>query len=500
MAENITIFPTSLTYSRNTKAPLMDKQLFETLAEAKSYINDKDQTAYVGLTISVINDEPNNGLYYVASIADSTNNTGNLVRVTSDSTIDVAQLQVKVSEIESIVGNDTLGLVASVKKNTTDIGTKADKFTVGKGLNLIDNEVSIAISNVVGNSLSINDTGLYVSVPEINVPEYNLVAVDQPADGCAAQYVFKKGDEIVTTINIPKDQFLKTASYDKDAKKFIFVFDTKNGEQTQEIDVKDLTDTYSEGDYITITDTSISVNYDSLKSQLDTDIINPIRVSVTNLSDQLTTISSKISTLETSTTDYVARINVIETTNKNQESRIAVLEGVQHPTLVQVTTLEKNYDTLNKIVTNISDNLSDIKVKCVDTTVSNGVSLNLSDDGMIGVTVNIDTIANAVIAQHTVDANNIVLGANIGTEKNPDRYTDSDNIHSVLVNINERIEGIDATIQNVLNNDITDIEAGDGISVDSTVATKPVVSVKVVNGSALKLNASGLDLVWEELS
>jgi hypothetical protein len=59
-----TISPTGLTYSRNTKDPLQSKIIWETLAEARTYVNNPDETAYIGMTFSVINDENlgNNGL------------------------------------------------------------------------------------------------------------------------------------------------------------------------------------------------------------------------------------------------------------------------------------------------------------------------------------------------------------------------------------------------------------------------------------------------------
>jgi hypothetical protein len=66
--------------------------------------------------------------------------------------------------------------------------------------------------------------------------------------------------------------------------------------------------------------------------------------------------------------------------------------------------------------------------------------------------------------------------------------------------MNERIESIDADIQSALEGGVTGIEAGNGITVDSTTATKPVVGVKVASGSAIKVNANGLDLLWEELA
>ena len=69
MANN-TFFTTGLTYSRNTKSPLEDKFVFETLDNANAYINDIDQTAYVGKILSVTDDldNTNNGLYYIDSI------------------------------------------------------------------------------------------------------------------------------------------------------------------------------------------------------------------------------------------------------------------------------------------------------------------------------------------------------------------------------------------------------------------------------------------------
>ena len=47
-------------------------------------------------------------------------------------------------------------------------------------------------------------------------------------------------------INIPKDQFLKAASYDKDAKKLIFVMETTDGETTTEVNISDLVATIEE--------------------------------------------------------------------------------------------------------------------------------------------------------------------------------------------------------------------------------------------------------------
>lgn len=508
MAENITIFPTGLTYSRNTKAPLMDMQVFDTLALAQAYVDNKDQTAYVGLTVSVTKDGSNNGLYYVERIADADNATGLLVKVGSDAAADVAEVKADIAALQGVVGNAEAGLVADVAKNTSDIAAnveniakKADIFTVGNGLSYSENKIDVVVSTAEGNSLSVDENGLYVAVPTVTVPEYTLVAVESPAEAYASQYEFKKDGVVLNTINIPKDQFLKSADYNADTNNLIFVFSTfvdgAYADKTVNVDVNDLVDTYTAGSYITITDAQISVDYEALKSKINTDLVAPVVVTVNGIDTRLTAAEGKITTLEAASADYVDRIGVLETAKGDHETRIATLEGVQHPTLEQVTNLETNYTTLNSTVTNL---VTEVKVKDVDTTASNGVALKLADDGKVGVTVDINTIASAVISQHTIDSSAIAIAANIGTEKNPDRYTTSDNVQGVLASMNERIESIDADIQSALEGGVTGIEAGNGITVDSTTATKPVVGVKVASGSAIKVNANGIDLLWEELA
>lgn len=48
-------------------------------------------------------------------------------------------------------------------------------------------------------------------------------------------------------INIPKDQFLKSTSYDREAKKLIFVMETSNGESTTEVEIGDLVSSLEDG-------------------------------------------------------------------------------------------------------------------------------------------------------------------------------------------------------------------------------------------------------------
>ena len=484
-----TIFPTGLTYSRNTKAPLMDMQVFETLALAQAYVDNKDQTAYVGLTVSVVNDGANNGLYYVNQIADADHATGVLTKVGADAAQDVADLKAAVEALETAVGDENSGIAADVAANAAAIEKKADIFNVGNGLSYSENKIiNIVVSSAAGNSLSVDENGLYVAVPEVEVPEYSLDSVASPAEAYAAQYEFKKDGVVLNTINIPKDQFLKSASYDDVNNKLVFVFNTSAGETTNEVDVADLVDTYTAGSYISITDSAISVDYESLKAQIKVDLVDSIaaRVGVNE---------GAITVLQTSSEDHGTRIGVLETAKTDLEARIVVLEGVEHPAKADVDQLKLDVSGLQTSVSGLDTAVKAIHVKNVDKTKSNGINLTLDDAGVVGINVDITELSAAVVVNHEVKTSDVIVSAAIG-----DSYTESDTLHGVLSDLDQRINSIDSDIQSALEGGVTGINAGNGIIVTTEIAaTKPTVSLKLVEGSALRATTDGLNLVWEQI-
>ena len=109
MAElKVNIFPTGLTYSRNTKAPLESNRLFDTLALAQAYVDNADANAYVGLTISVTKDGDNNGLYYIEQIADADHTSGILTKVGSGAgSVAVATF----AEAKALATEDNIGQI-----------------------------------------------------------------------------------------------------------------------------------------------------------------------------------------------------------------------------------------------------------------------------------------------------------------------------------------------------------------------------------------------------
>ena len=94
----------------------------------------------------------------------------------------------------------------------------------------------------------------------------------------------------------------------------------------------------------------------------------------------------------------------------------------------------------------------------------------------------------------TIGASDIKLSSIIQVEGDAEPvYTTDDTIQGVLSKLHERINGINTDIQGVLDGGVTGIEAGNGISVDSSTVTKPKVAVKV-NGNSLSNTADGLSV------
>ena len=81
------------------------------------------------------------------------------------------------------------------------------------------------------------------------------------------QYTLKVGDAIVGTIDIPKDQFVKSVSYNEESKTIDFVFETTDGEQTVTVNVSDLVDTYTAGNGVSLTSNEFSLKIDATTQQ-----------------------------------------------------------------------------------------------------------------------------------------------------------------------------------------------------------------------------------------
>lgn len=71
----------SLSFKANSRIPIVAERTYATLADAQTWVNDlaEDATAYPGAIIAVVNDGKNNGIYYVAAIAQAATETSEFV-------------------------------------------------------------------------------------------------------------------------------------------------------------------------------------------------------------------------------------------------------------------------------------------------------------------------------------------------------------------------------------------------------------------------------------
>lgn len=207
-------------------------------------LDDKTQVVKNGLVYNKADDAP---------IAANPTDINNWVPVGTDFSGDIVDLDRRIDTLEYFNTNVVSKRLAVA--NDSGLATDANGGLIVK---VAPNTDSFT------NGVVVDSTGLKVST-------YDL----QQVEGNALQYNFIVNGETKTTINIPKDQFLKDVSFHATAETGVsveapylkFVWDLDINEDLEGVQnvtyvpVKDLVDTYTPGDYITITNNVIDVNY-----------------------------------------------------------------------------------------------------------------------------------------------------------------------------------------------------------------------------------------------
>lgn len=410
------------------------------------------------------------------------------------------------------VGTDFSGDISDLGGRIDDLETF--KTVVDTRLDIADDS-GLTLNSNGGLSVKLaEDTDTFINGIHLDqngglkVSTYNLRPVNSEnvESGFASQYEFTVNGQVMTKINIPKDQFLKSATFHATAEdgvaveapylKFVWDLDINPDlegiQNVTYVPVKDLVDTYTAGDYITISNNVVSVDINSLTAQIKTDISY----------DEIT---SNIETLTAAVGDD--KSGLIADVAKNT-SDISAINEVLTPLSTTVgehsTTIAKHTssiaDLAGKVVTIMGNALTH-----VDDTASHGIKLEYSDKELEGnwtakaVKVSVDL--EALRADLSVNANAVLTTEDIKDKEDDEdaRYEKGTSVQSIIANLNARINEIDADIQGALAGGVTNVGAGNGISVDSSVATKPVVSIKTAANSALKTTTDGLDIFWSEL-
>lgn len=259
------------------------------------------------------------------------------------------------------------------------------------------------------------------------------------------------------------------------------------------VPVTDLLDVYSAGNGLVLDGKTFGISIKSGEEFLE---VTETGLATKGISDAITTAK-----------------NVVIGTSEDAETAITVY-GVKkyaanlvaaHESAVTEALKDKvGVTEYNAFVTNTNSAISAIKVSDVDTSESVGVKLTKSDTGVIGVSVNSETIASNLIG-----ATGVVGPISGATVKLGQAITDgteaANEVISATTSVHAAIQTLAGQIQAAVAGGITAIDGGEYITVGGTATAKTLAvnvakigSYLVDNSSALKVDADGkITLEWE---
>ena len=312
------------------------------------------------------------------------------------------------------------------------------------------------------------------------------------------------------------------------------VLTIKNSNEKLFIPAKALVDVYTGSDYVTVSDSNvISLKITDLEAKLVTDefakksditditstlatteSVNAVKTTAEAAASKADANAGKIGTLENTIgsaeqglvkdvsdikanlADY--KVKSVDSTASNGVALELSEAGVLKVTAdVSALATKESVDTISTKVENLTTNL---KVKDVDTTASNGVSLSLTE-GKVGVSVDVATLTPKVKENLDLKANEVKISAAIGVTTDVPNYAAGSTVQAVLSGMDSRIKANADSITAAVAGGVTAIKPGVGIKVDTTGeggTTQPIVSVKENTDSNIRVTESGLDLVWLE--
>ena len=478
-----------VTIERGKPAPLDKYSLFDTYDEAVEFITNHD-AAYVGAFIFIMTDDSKEhslGAYVVTGIKEQAS-LNKLAETTAsgDLAADVAALKTQMNTL--LASADTTGSIDNkikvaneTLKSEVDTSLGELKTTVDASVAALDASIKANAAAIAGHKTAV-DASLAVinaSIAEIetaveNVAVYNLESVQSPDAQWAAQYNFTKDGSVVTTINIPKDQFLKEATFVDSATaedkaiddsvvvgqpylKFTWEIELESGVSITYVPVNKLVDTYVGSDYITVsagTDNKIiTLDYNKLVTDLKSDVVTDIDASIGEITDKIDVIDSSITSIKNDIADLVAKDTAIDssldkivTKLGNVDTSLGELVAADKAMQADITKLKAakvngqaftdNAGTLEATVKGINIQVG----KAVESLgVTEATTIDAAIEAIVGKIDTVDTGVASVVSNDTVitvdnsDAKNPKVGLAISAE--------ADNI------IEAKADGIYASIQ-----------------------------------------------------
>lgn len=236
-------------------------------AQIDGTINDVEQINSKMTTSGQINSDFNNiSRVYVRYKAKNSDNIEVFVDNTTDNiTATIKEIQFDSAENFPKIGSDRL-IYVDKGKNTPyrwDKETSSYK-SLGKDLSAEFEALEKEIEGVEKSSIKdilVNDE---TSVGEDKKSNINIQLKKDPQNDLI--YYLEVNSKKAGEINIPKDQFLKSVTYDPDTHIITFVWVTTTGEQKTTIDISDLIDVYTAGNGLELYNNTFSIKVDPSSS------------------------------------------------------------------------------------------------------------------------------------------------------------------------------------------------------------------------------------------
>lgn len=479
-----------VTIERGKPAPLDKYSLFDTYDEALEFITNHD-AAYVGAFIFIMtgdSEEHSLGAYVVTGIKEQAS-LNKLVETTAsgDLAADVAALKTQMNTL--LASADTAGSIDNrIKVANETLKAKVDA-SLGELKTAVDASVAALDASIKANAAAIAehktavDASLAVinaSIAEIetaveNVAVYNLEAVQSPEAQWAAQYNFTKDGTVVTTINIPKDQFLKEATFVDSATaedkaiddsvvvgqpylKFTWEIELESGVSITYVPVNKLVDTYVGSDYITVSagtdNKTIALDYNKLVIDLKSDVVTDIDASISKITDKIDVIDSSITSIKNDIADLVTKDASVDASLGELVADIADL--VAKDTAID-SSLDEIVTKLGNVDTSLGELVAADKAMQADITKLKAAKVNgqaFTD--------------NAGTLEATVKGINIQVGKAVESLG----VTEATTIDAAIEAIAGKIGTVDTGVASVVSNDTV-------ITVDNSDAKNPKVGLAI---------------------
>lgn len=441
-------------------------------------------TFSLGAGFNITGQEPIDSRIVVSALSDLTTQetwngvglyNGLVVAVTESSTLYVLKNRDDVTNPESwvAVGGDVSADLAELTADVEELKTsKQDKIIAGNGIDLNADGKTVSIKiDPAGSGLEVGPDGLKAVIPE--AAEYTIAAAEQATEGYLKSYELRKnGAKVGVSIDIPKDLVVTRG----EVKEVETPDDPYSGAQVGDlyleltianqstpvyIPVKSLTDVYTGSTYISVDAEVISVKYEDLKNQINTDLVAPISGKVTTVEGKVTALEAAVGTAEGGLVKDVADLEA------SLANKVDKVDGSSLISAEKLTLIDTN-------ASDIAGLKSSVAAKLDNTATVNGQAF--------------------VGGACTINATQINIQSAVGPN------IAGSNIEAVLTNLDSRITS-------AVSGGLTSVAAGNGIEVSGVEGNSQTVSVKkdVKENNMVEISTSGLfvpdmNAYWEELA